>query len=88
MVDALADTIAVEIDGRNETTALSTQANVSAGLLAALPVGFVLVGVVGHTGSSAFLFGEATGRLCLVAGLLLDAAALALMIALSRRALR
>ena len=88
VVDALADTIAVELDGRNEATALSTQANVSAGLLAALPIGFVVVGMVGHTGSSAFLFGEAAGRLCLVAGLLLDAAALALMIALSRRALR
>lgn len=88
VVDALADTIAVELDGRAEAAALSTQANVSAVLLAALPVGFVLVGLLGRTGSSAFLFGEAAGRLCLVAGLLLDGVALGLMVVIGRRALR
>ena len=72
VVDALADTISVELDGRDEAAALSTQANLSAVLLAALPVGFVVVGAIGRSGSSAFLFGEAAGRLCLAAGLLLD----------------
>ena len=88
VVDALADTISVELDGRDEAAALSTQANLSAVLLAALPVGFVVVGAIGRSGSSAFLFGEAAGRLCLAAGLLLDTLALGAMVLLSRRALR
>ena len=88
VVDGLADTISVELDGRNEAAALSTQANVSAFLLAALPVGFVLAGLIGRTGSSAFLLGQTAGRSCLAAGLLLDGMALGLMVFISKRALR
>ncbi|MEQ8719543.1 MAG: type II secretion system F family protein [Acidimicrobiales bacterium] len=60
------------IDG--EIGASSAQAKASAAVVALLPLAFAVLGSVGGSGVADTLLGTAVGRVCLVAGLALDAA--------------
>lgn len=60
------------IDG--EIGAASAQARASATVVALLPLAFAVLGAVGGAGVAETLSGTTVGRLCLVAGLALDAA--------------
>jgi tight adherence protein B len=88
VVDALADTVRLRLDGRDEAVALATQARLSALLLAGGPLLFLLAGLVTRSASTAFLVGSVAGRACLAAGILLDLTALAVMVALTRSVFR
>lgn len=85
VVDSLADSIRLRLDGRDETAALATQATLSAVVLAAAPLGFLVVGSLGESRSSRFLLGQAAGRICLVSGILLDGLSLLWMLRMVRR---
>lgn len=84
VVDALADGIRLRLDGRDEVRALSTQAAVSAVVMAGLPLAFLLLGALGDGAGADFLLGTGLGRACLAGGLLLDAASLAWMLRIVR----
>lgn len=70
---------------RRETTALVAQAELSMRVLAALPAGFVILGLAFGNESSLTLFTTTFGRLCLVIGVGLEASGLIWMKALLRR---
>jgi tight adherence protein B len=72
-LDGVAATLRARNEVEREVRALATQARTSAAVMAAAPVGFAVVGVLGDSGAAAFLFGSAGGWACLLAGLLLDA---------------
>jgi tight adherence protein B len=80
VVDSLAETIRLRLDGRDEAAALATQATLSALVLAGAPLAFLVLGVFGRSGSAAFLFHRPVGLACLSLGLLLDVVALGWML--------
>ena len=88
VVDSLADGIRLRLDGRDETIALSTQAAVSAVVMAGVPLVFVGLGALGDGESARFLLHQPLGRACLAVGLALDAASLAWMLRIVRSAQR
>ncbi|MGH9022068.1 MAG: type II secretion system F family protein, partial [Acidimicrobiia bacterium] len=69
---------------REEATALSTQARLSAMVMGIAPVGAATLSFADGGGSAAVLMATVPGRVCLAAGLLLEALSLAWM----RRILR
>ena len=75
-IDGVADTLRADRELSAEVRALSSQAQVSALLIAVLPVGFALIASASDPSTLAFLVDSPAGRLCLVGGLALDAAAL------------
>lgn len=85
VVDSLADNIRLRLEGRDETSALAAQATLSAVILAAAPLGFMVLGAVGGSRSSRFLLERPLGRVCLAVGLLLDAGSLLWMLRMVRR---
>lgn len=75
LADALDRTAAVLRERRQlaeELRALSAQSRASATMIAAAPVGFVLVFAVADPAALSFLFASPLGLLCLGAGLVLD----------------
>ncbi len=75
-LDGVADTLRADRELAAEVRALSSQAQVSALLIAVLPVGFALVASGADPSTLRFLVDSPVGRLCLIAGLGLDAWAL------------
>jgi tight adherence protein B len=84
VVDSLADSIRLRLNGRDETAALATQATLSAVILAAAPLAFLLVGAAGGSSSSRFLLEQPAGRICLAAGIVLDGCSLLWMLRMVR----
>jgi tight adherence protein B len=84
VVDSLAETIRLGLDGRDEAIALSTQAALSAVVMAGVPLAFLVLGALGGGSSSRFLLHRPVGRACLAGGLALDAASLAWMLKMVR----
>lgn len=74
-IDGVADTLRADRELSAEVRALSSQAQVSAALIALLPVGFALVASAADPATLRFLVDSPVGRLCLIAGLALDATA-------------
>lgn len=75
-IDGVADTLRSDRELAAEVRALSSQAQVSALLIAVLPVGFAVVASTADPSTLRFLVDAPVGRLCLVGGLVLDALAL------------
>jgi tight adherence protein B len=71
-LDGLAATLRAREVGRRDVVALSAQARVSAVVVGAAPVAFLLFGSATDPRSLETLLGTAPGRACLVAGLLLE----------------
>jgi tight adherence protein B len=73
-LDGVAATLRERQAIEGELAASSAQARASAGVVALLPLAFAVMGAVGGAGVADTLLGTAVGRVCLVAGLALDAA--------------
>jgi tight adherence protein B len=80
VVDSLAETIRLRLDGRDEASALATQATLSALVLAGAPLAFLLLGVLGGSALAGFLLHRPLGRVCLGVGILADVASLGWML--------
>jgi tight adherence protein B len=84
VVDSLADSIRLRLDGRDEAVALSTQATASAIVMSCVPLAFLGLGALGDGASARFLLNDPLGRACLAVGLVLDAASLVWMLRVVR----
>ena len=78
-IDGVADTLRAEREVAGEVRAMASQAQVSALLIAVLPVVFAAVAAAADPSTVRFLVVSPVGRLCLMAGLLLDLGALVWM---------
>ena len=78
-LDGLSQSLRDQLEVAAEARALSTQARLSALVVACAPVGFVVIGTVLDPGSSRILLGTGYGRICLVVGLALEALGVAWM---------
>jgi tight adherence protein B len=85
-VDGVAATLRRRLAARDEAMALSTQARLSAVVLAGLPPAVCLLSLLGGGGTARFLLGTPLGLACLLAGLALDGLGAWWMARLVRRA--
>jgi tight adherence protein B len=82
IVDSVAAAVRQRLDTRAEARGLATQARASAVVLAAGPVAFLVLGLLRKSAATQFLLGSPAGLVCLLGGLLLDAAGLFAMLRL------
>lgn len=75
-VDGVADTLRADRELTAEVRALASQAQVSALLIASLPVGFAVLASLSDPAALRFLVESPLGRVCLIGGLVLDTVAL------------
>lgn len=78
-IDSVADTLRADRELAGEVRALSSQAQASAMVIAALPVGFAAVASAADPTTLRFLVDTPVGRLCLAGGVGLDVGAFAWM---------
>lgn len=86
LLDATARLLRAELDARAEVAAAATQARVSAAVLAVAPVAFLALSIGIDPTVVDALVHTAAGRVCLVAGLVLDVAGFAVMLRVVDRA--
>ena len=72
-LEGLARSLRDQLGARAEATALSAQARMSAVVVGAAPVGYLLFSAAVDPGSAAVLVTSTAGRVCLVLGVGLDA---------------
>ncbi|MDY7104008.1 MAG: type II secretion system F family protein [Actinomycetota bacterium] len=87
LLDATARLLRAELDTRAEVAAAATQARMSAAVLAVAPVGFLALSVGIDPSVADTMLHTPAGRMCLVAGVMLDLIGFAVMLRTVGRAM-